>query len=133
MAKILIVEDVCMARALLQRFMEPYGECISVENGRQAIIEFNSAWVKETPFDLICLDIMMPEMNGQEVLENIREIEDSMDVPEDKFARILMTSALNDADHVIDAIKAKCDGYISKPYSKEKIKNALQNLAMIEA
>ena len=73
--KFLIVEDICMVRKLLQKLLSPLGECVSAENGKEALIKFNHAWLNEERFDAIFLDLMMPEISGDQVLKEIREME----------------------------------------------------------
>ena len=71
----LVVEDDFTSRFLLQTILSTYGECHGAVNGREALEAYKASKEKGEPFDLICLDIMMPEMDGQEVLKEIRDIE----------------------------------------------------------
>ena len=72
--KILIVEDELTSRELLKVILEPYGTVETVADGIEAMKAFNLALASQ-PYDLICLDIMLPKLNGQQVLKGIRKIE----------------------------------------------------------
>lgn len=73
--KTLVIEDDATCRAIMQAYLSPYGECRVIENGIDAISAITDAWEQGSPFDLVCLDIMMPGMDGQTVLAKIREME----------------------------------------------------------
>ena len=68
----LVVEDVCMMRKLLERLLSPYGKCDAVNDGREALIKFNQAWINDNRYDVIFLDLMLPEISGDKVLKDIR-------------------------------------------------------------
>jgi two-component system chemotaxis response regulator CheY len=87
--KILVVDDDPVSRKMLQKIMSSFGECEEVENGKAAIKSFEQAWANFTPsFDLITLDISMPEMDGTEVLNRIRELEIKKEIPLEKRVKI---------------------------------------------
>ena len=73
--KILIAEDDYIARRILKGILSPIGDCDIVIDGEEAFQAFKMAWVEGNPYDLVCLDIMMPNVNGQEALKKIREME----------------------------------------------------------
>ena len=73
--KYLIVEDDFAARRLLQRYLSNYGDCDIAVDGNEAVEAFRQAVDEKEPYDLICLDIMMPNMDGHEALKVIRQIE----------------------------------------------------------
>ena len=72
--KILIVEDDFTCRMMMQRLLEPYGKCDVVINGKEAVEAFIIGIVEGKPYDLILLDIMMPEMDGQEVVKRSEKL-----------------------------------------------------------
>ncbi len=111
--------------------LEPYGEITFVRTGREAIQQFQKTLTTQEYFDLICLDINIPEINGLDVLKNIRAAEKLNHVPLDKRAKIVIVSSTNEADVVMKAIKLGCDGYIVKPFSQEKIIAELKKLKLI--
>ncbi len=119
--KILIVEDQYISRKFLQRLLTPYGDCTGAINGSLALEKVKSSLESEEPFDLICLDIMLPNMDGHETLLHIRELEKQFKIPPEKQSKILMTTAMADQDNVVRAAESGCQGYLIKPISKERI------------
>jgi len=97
--KTLIVEDDFTSRLLLQELLKSYGPCHIAVNGKEAV-EATAAALEDEPYDLICLDIMMPEMDGQEALRRIREQEEARDILSSNGAKIVMTTALDDIKNV---------------------------------
>ena len=79
-------------------------------------------------YDLICLDIMMPGMNGQEALKLIREEESKAKI---KGSKVLMTTALDDSKNVMSAFKEQCDGYLVKPITTDKLKEKLLEFKLV--
>jgi two-component system, chemotaxis family, chemotaxis protein CheY len=131
MMKILIVEDDFVSRRLLTKFLEPYGEADVAVNGREALTAFGLAWEEGAPYHLICLDIMMPEMDGQEVLKAIRTAERDKGVEGRQSARILMATALKDSENVLGAFRAQADGYLVKPIDKTRLIGEIRKLGLI--
>ncbi len=128
----LIVEDVQFLALILQRFIEPYGRCDIASDGLAAIDMFSRAEMSGDPYNLICLDILMPKLDGFEVLKSIREFEKDLSLKKADRAKIIMITTFNDADTVSRARRAGCDKYISKPFSKEKVISVLKELGFIE-
>ena len=71
----LVVEDDFTSRLLLQSFLAKYGDCHIAVNGKEAITAFRTANQEGNKYDLICMDIMMPEMDGQAAITQIRDLE----------------------------------------------------------
>lgn len=130
--KILIVEDDFVSRRILQQILSPYGVCDIVTNGVEAINAFTLALEEQEPYDLICLDIMMPEMNGQEVLKEIRKIEQEQGVFGLDCVKIVMTTALGDSENIKRAFREQCEAYLVKPIDKKKLLNMLTQLGLID-
>ena len=101
--KTLIVEDDFVSRLLLQASLAPYGECHIAVNGRVAVEAFRAAREQGQRYDLICMDIMMPEMDGQEALRQIRKLEDDADILSGDAVKVVMTTALDDIGSVMTA------------------------------
>jgi two-component system chemotaxis response regulator CheY len=129
--KVLIAEDDFTSRLLLQKLLAPYGECHIAINGREALTAFKEARGKRRAYDLICLDIMMPEMDGQTTSREIRTIEDGAGTRTGKKVKILMTTALNDMKTVTAAFRELCDDYLVKPIDKAKLLNHLSDFGPI--
>jgi two-component system chemotaxis response regulator CheY len=129
--KTLIVEDDFTSRLLLQASLTPYGECHIAVNGREAVEAFRAAREQGQRYDLICMDIMMPEMDGQEALKQIRKLEDDADILSSDAAKVVMTTALDDIGNVMAAFKGLCDAYLMKPIEKANLLAKLKSLHLI--
>ncbi len=129
--KILIVEDDFTSRLLLQKILSAYGECHIAVNGKEAMDAFGRALSEGHPYHLICLDIMMPEMDGMEVLKTIRSMEEENGVNSSAGVKIIMTTALGDPKNVVGAFKSLCDAYLVKPVNKSKLLDYLRSFGLI--
>ncbi len=129
--KSLVVEDVCMMRKLLEKLLSPYGKCDSAGDGREALIKFNQAWISEEKYDVIFLDLMLPEISGEVVLRDIRDLEEKMGVSKIKQVKIIICSALSDYESVIGVLKNHCDAYISKPFDRVVIDKTLKKIKLV--
>ncbi len=129
--KILIVEDDFTARRILKGILAPYGECDIVVDGREAVQAFRLAWEEGQPFDLICLDIMMPHLDGHEALQQIRDMEKAMGVKGSDEVKVIMITALGDAKTVIKAFyKGGATAYLVKPIDKSKLLEEIRKLGL---
>ena len=130
--KCLIVEDDFTARKLLQVYLSDYGDCFIAVNGNEALDAVRQALDEGQPYDLICLDIMMPEMDGQEALKAIRQLEEERGIYGLDAAKVIMTTALSDSGSVKIAFKTGCESYIVKPIKKERLVREMAKLGLIK-
>ncbi len=130
--KTLIVEDDYITSQVMQEIMLSYGECDIAENGRIAVNLFSNALEQKEAYDLVFLDIMMPEMDGQDVLPLLRQIEDQYQIQGLDGVKIIMSTALDDYLNLSKAFGNQCEGYIVKPIEKEKVIKALQTAGLID-
>ena len=130
--KTLIVEDDFTSRLILQELLKSYGPSHIAVNGKEAVEAVRIALQANEPYDLICLDIMMPEMDGQEALRQIREQEESQWIRPAGGARIVMTTALADPKNLFAAHRSLCDAYLLKPIQKAKLLEELRKLGLIK-
>ncbi len=119
--KILITDDDFVIRRFLEKILSNYGECSIAVDGNGAINSFRRALEQGEPYDLICLDIMMPEMSGQDVLRTVREIEEERGIIRRDRTKVLMTTGLSDPENVNEALERGCEGYIVKPIDQRKL------------
>ena len=126
--RILVVDDELVSRKKMQKIMVNLGECEAVEGGRDAINAFTKALEAGTPFDLITLDIAMPDMDGVEVLFEIREIENQEKITQENQVKVLMVTSHSDRDNIITCIQAGCDDYIVKPFDREVVIKKLEKM-----
>jgi two-component system chemotaxis response regulator CheY len=129
--RILIAEDDFAGRRILQALLSPYGECDIAVDGEETVYAFTAAVDSGKPYDLICLDIMMPKMDGREALRKIRSIEDEKGVLPSDNVKIIMTTALDDPKNVVGSFKDQCEAYIVKPIEKEALLSELKKLKLI--
>ena len=126
--RILISEDDFASRKAILKFLSAYGECDVTVDGMEAIDAFMMALEEEDPYDLICLDVMMPVMDGYQALKNIRDIEREHNVDPADQAKVIMTTALNEEKNVKKAFELGCTVYCAKPIDLEKLKGMLEKL-----
>ena len=131
--KILIVEDDIVSRMVLQELLAPIGACHQAVDGLEAMAAFELALDRKAPYDLICLDIMMPNLDGQETLRRIRALEQARGIGGSDMVKVIMTTALDDPKNIMTALmRGSCDGYLVKPIRRESLLNKLRELGMIE-
>ncbi|WP_027185811.1 response regulator [Desulfovibrio inopinatus] len=129
----LVVEDDFTSRKLLQKILSPFGEVDIAVNGLEAIDAFKLALSEKRPYDLICMDIMMPEMDGQQALKQVRAIEKERDIAPSDEVKVVMTTALDDPKNVVEAYyKGGATSYVPKPIDKHMLLHLLRNLNIIE-
>lgn len=129
--RILIAEDDLTSRLFMNKFLSKYGKCDLAINGLEAIDLVAEAVKSDAYYDLICLDIMMPKVDGIKALKTIREIESTNLAQGEKPAKIIMTTALNDKETVEESYQYGCEAYAWKPIDVEKFRQVLQNLELI--
>lgn len=129
--RILIAEDDFASRKFMMRFLSQYGECDVTVDGGEAIEAFTMALESGEGYDLVCIDIMMPVIDGFQALKQIREIEKEYRIPEEKAAKIIMTTALSEGKNVTKAFELGCTAYAGKPIDVDKFKNELRKLDLI--
>jgi len=130
--KFLIVEDDPLSLDLLRLHLAAHGKCFSASNGLMAVEAVRVALEHGEPFDGIFLDVMMPEMNGHEVLQAIRSQEKEYGVEASARAKIVMVTALGDANNITLAMRQGCDGYIIKPLREENLLKELSKLGLLQ-
>lgn len=129
---ILVVEDDFISRRLLCRYLEKVGDCDVAINGVEAVAAVHDALHRGEHYELICLDIMMPGMDGQEALAAIRALEIEHGIQVGQGARVIMTTALEDHANVRQAFKSSADGYVVKPIEKQKLFKLLAEFGLQE-
>ncbi|MEF2229742.1 MAG: response regulator [Pseudodesulfovibrio sp.] len=127
----LIVEDEFLSRKVLRSFLMTLFEVDIVVNGREAVEAFKLGHEENSPYDLILMDIMMPEVDGIEALKKIRELEDQLTLR--PRAKVIMTTALDDPQTVLKSFyDGEASGYIVKPVSRESLYKELEKLELLK-
>ena len=130
--RILVAEDDRISRTFRQKFMSQYGEVDVAVDGMEAVDLYMDSIKTQNPYDLLCLDIMMPKVDGLKVLKVIRQLEAQKKVSEEEHLRIIMMTALADVGYVDEAFRQGCDAYASKPVDTEKVEEVMKNLGLID-
>ena len=133
--KTLIVDDEFANRELLKYMLHAYGECVKAEDGLEAVALFKEHMTAGEPFDLVMMDIMMPNMDGQEALQEIRRMEKEVygtSLNTKDYAFIIMQTSLDDPKHLVESyFKGKCNGYITKPITQDVLIGKLKKHTLI--
>jgi len=130
--RILIAEDDFISRRILKEILAPYGDCDVVVDGEEAVQAFQMAIEDGKPYDVICLDIMMPRTDGHEALKRIRETEKTAGIRGSAEVKVIMVTALDDPKTVFQAFyKGGATSYIVKPIDKDKVIGEIRSLGLI--
>ena len=130
--KILLAEDDFASRKFMDNYLSKYGECDVTVDGEEAVDAFMMALEDGEPYDLACLDVMMPVLDGYQVLKAIRNIEAEKGIAKDKRIKVIMTTALNEERNVKMAFELGCEAYSGKPIDVEKFDKVLKKLGLIK-
>lgn len=129
--RILIAEDDLISRKFLFKFLSRYGECDLVVDGLEALDAFLLSLKEDKPYDLICLDIMMPKVDGVKVLKSIRDMELQKGITIEERSKIIMTTALAETQLVQTAFEIGCDAYAAKPIDTNKLIEVIDKFGII--
>ena len=129
--KILLAEDDFASRKFMDKYLSQFGDCDVTVDGEEAVDAFMMALDDGEPYDLICLDVMMPVLDGYQVLKAIRGIEEQRKTPKKNAVKVIMTTALNDERNVKKAFELGCEAYSGKPIDVKKFELLLQKLGLI--
>ena len=131
--RVLIVDDNELNREVLVQLLAPHADdCDTAVDGALGLRAFKVGHARSKPYDLICLDIKMPEMNGQVVLQQIRLMEDKLKIPRADRVKVIMVTSMQDKKSVVDAIyRGGADKYIVKPIEAQRLMEAVQDLGLI--
>lgn len=130
--KTLIVEDDFLARSLLSTLLSEYGPCHVAVNGKEALEAVEQAFEAEEPYDLICLDIMMPVMDGQQALAELRSIEEKRGIRGLQATKVIMVTAIDDSQNIMQAFRqGQCEAYLTKPLDRNKLLEHIRDLGLV--
>jgi two-component system chemotaxis response regulator CheY len=125
--RILIIDDEFVALTKMMTILSQYGHCTAATNGRQAYEMYCEAIMQNEPFDLITIDLNMPELDGLELLERFRTYEKSAGAAS---PRKIVVTAEGQPHKVLAANKRHCDAYLVKPVSREVLCNKLEEMGI---
>jgi two-component system chemotaxis response regulator CheY len=132
MMRVLIVDDDFYCRSFLQEILHPYAYCDIAVNGEEAIYAFKKALEEKRPYDLICMDIVMPDIDGHMALREIRAIEREMNVPPATETKVIMTTVLDDSEETHNAFYlGGATSYMVKPINEAAMIKEMKRLGLI--
>ena len=129
--KTLIVDDKAVNRVAIQEILIDFGECDFAENGKEAVNAFQRAWSGGDPYDLVCLDIRMPVLDGFQTLKVLREIERAMSLTDAERCRVFMLTSTTSVVGKNLSRSLGCDAYFLKPVKRALFINRLQTFGLI--
>ena len=133
--KVLIVDDSDLQADITASILEDLGitNMTKAINGLDALEHFREALHSGDAYSLVFLDIVMPEMDGQEALKRMRALEKEAGVGENGKTTIIMTTSLSSpADMITALIEGDCTDYVVKPVAESILKAMLVKYGMLE-
>lgn len=129
--RFLIVDDEQTTRSMNVALLADFAECEEAVTGSEALAKVKAAYEMNAPYDLILLDIVMPEMDGHATGKAIRAFEKELGVPSDKRIKIVMVTALNSPQAAMDSFSsAQSAAYVVKPVTKESLLGVIAKLGL---
>lgn len=125
--KILVVDDDSICRMVMRAALASVGEVDCCADGDEAVSAFRQSLDLDSPYDLVCMDIMMPKMNGLEALALIRQEERRRGRVQPSASIVIMTTAVGDAETIGTAFSL-CDAYLVKPLHPHELLNLVECL-----
>lgn len=126
--RILIAEDDLSSRKFMQKYLSFYGSCDIVEDGLELVDAFVLGENEKNPYDLICIDIILPKVDGVTALKGIRHWEQQHGYLPKRRAKIIMTTALVEGQYKKDALEYGCNAYVSKPIDINQMDKLMEEL-----
>lgn len=132
MLNILIVDDSDSLRFILKAYFKNLGSCDEAVTGLQAVERVRDALAAGKKYDVVLMDIMMPEMDGLEATKAIGELLDEENVLHEDRPKVVMLTCLNDPKNMIEAqYQNGAAAYITKPFEREILFETFANLGLI--
>lgn len=130
--KTLIIEDDYSANTMFVRFLENYGECDGFTTGYDGMQAYQNALNSGQPYDLIIIDIILPDMNGYTVMESIRDEESARSIPINERSKIILTTSLDDEENrkLKEKLKIGQEAYYVKNFALDGLKEKLAELGV---
>jgi len=125
----LIAEDNPSSRSLYFRWMERFFDEVDiVSDGSEAVSIFLKALMDKKPYSFVVMDLMMPEMNGYDVIKEFRTLEEEYSARTSLTSKIVVVSGIEKKDFIVSALKELCDYYIEKPVEKSVLTGIIEGV-----
>ncbi len=133
MPRALIVDDSRYQRHLIIQALDGRFTTEEAADGRQAVVLFQAAWEAGRPFDLIVMDILMPELSGHDALAGIRRLEEAAGASLQRRTPAVMLSSLDDPANMLRAqFESGAQAYVTKPFTPQTLLEALASLSLAD-
>jgi len=129
--KTLVVEDDFASRLFVQKVLSAYGEVHIAVNGKEAVEAFQMALDEDSPYDLVCMDLKMPEMDGHEAIQEIKELERAARISFENEVKTIILTAFGDIKNVTAGFSRGADSYLVKPLDTNKLLEEIKTLELI--
>jgi len=127
--RFLVVEDDPTAGSLLQYILAQHGNCLLCETGAEGLSAVEAAYAKNAPFDLVILDLFLPDVHGDEILREIRHLEAQKGLSDsDERTHVLINTASRDMDQLRQSLGLEPDGYLLKPVNVDALLRRIAEL-----
>jgi len=128
--KCLIVEDDITTQRFLEYYLSDHADCSIATDGQKAVEIFRGALLGGEPYDLVCLDLVLPRTSGRQVLQKLRAVEQEYRIDQGSAAKVIVTTALADQAEAAKAFEQGCDAYLVKPVKRHKLLAELERLGL---
>ncbi len=127
---ILVVDDEIVSQKKMVKILSGFGTCDGVKTGKAALRAVKTALESWKLYNLITLDVSMPDISGVEVLDAVRKMETDRGLADDEKSKILMVTSHSDIE-TVKACVGKCNGYIIKPFNREVMTQKIKRTGLI--
>lgn len=125
----LIVEGEFHSRFILGKYLGAIGEVYFAEDGLVASFAVHHSLTQGTPYDLVTLDVMTPELQAVKTLKTIRKIEEEHGLDPSQRVKILLTTTMEKSRTVMRVLNDQCDGYLNKPLHQAQLSHYLETIS----
>jgi two-component system chemotaxis response regulator CheY len=130
--KCLIVEDDEISSQVLEKMVSLHGSYDAVADTKKAGALFRQARESPSPYDLVLMDIMLPEGDGLKMVREIRTAEALLNIPKLHRVKVIMTTALDDPRTIMKALyESDADSYLIKPISLQRLEEEFRTLRLV--
>jgi len=129
----LVVDDDYVSRLKIKAIFSQYGDCDAAANGALALELLKQARLEQVPYELVTMDVNMPDASGQEVVRSIRAWEEDVHAQDRgaKPAKILMVSVAEDGPSIFSSFREGAEWFLVKPVTPEKVEEALKRMGIV--